>query len=104
MVNEHFVEDMKKIGKWDQRMIDELKRHDGNVMAINSIEIPHEIREKYKTAFQQDQFQMINSAAARQRWIDQGQSLNLYNDKTSLKHLNDIYMHAWNVGLSLIHI
>lgn len=99
MVNEHFVEDMKKIGKWDQKMIDELKRCDGNVMAINSIEIPHEIREKYKTAFQQDQFQMINSAAARQRWIDQGQSLNLYNDKTSLKHLNDIYMHAWNMGL-----
>ena len=37
--------------------------------------------------------------ANRQRWIDQGQSVNLYNDNTSLKYLNDIYIHAWNCGL-----
>ena len=42
---------------------------------------------------------MIDAAAARQRWIDQGQSLNLYNAESSLKYLNDIYMHAWNSGL-----
>ena len=42
---------------------------------------------------------MIESAAARQRWIDQAQSLNLYNSQTSLKYLNDLYMHAWNHGL-----
>ena len=42
---------------------------------------------------------MIDSAGARQRWIDQGLSLNLYNGQTSLKFLNDLYMHAWNTGL-----
>ena len=42
---------------------------------------------------------MIEAAAARQRWIDQAQSLNLYNSQTSLKYLNDLYMHAWNHGL-----
>ena len=99
MVNEHFVKDMKKLGLWDQKLIDELKRWDGDVLSIQAIDIPEEIRMKYKTAFQQDQFKMIEMAAARQRWIDQGQSLNLYNDKTSLKHLNDMYMHAWNHGL-----
>lgn len=26
-------------------------------------------------------------------------SVNLFNDKTSLKYLNDIYEHAWNIGL-----
>ena len=46
-----------------------------------------------------DQIKLISAAAARQVWIDQGQSLNLYNDQTSLKSLNDMYMHAWEVGL-----
>ena len=28
-----------------------------------------------------------------------GESLNLYNKGTSLKYLNDMYMHAWEQGL-----
>ena len=99
MVNEHFVADMKKLGIWSQKLIDEVKRTDGNLEDIKGFNIPTEIIEKYRTAFQQDQFKMIEAAAARQRWIDQGQSLNLYNDKTSLKFMNDLYMHAWKHGL-----
>lgn len=99
MVNEHFVHDMKKLGLWSQELINEVKRTDGDVSQITSINIPQEIKDKYKTSFQQDQFKMIEVAAARQKWIDQAQSLNLYNDQTSLKYLNDLYMHAWNHGL-----
>ena len=99
MVNEHFVRDMKNIGLWNQQLIDEIKRTDGDLEQIKLVEIPAEYIEKYKTSFQQDQFKMIESAAARQRWIDQAQSLNLYNNQTSLKYLNDLYMHAWNHGL-----
>ena len=99
MVNEHFVRDMKSIGLWNQQLIDEIKRTDGDLEQIKLVEIPAEYIEKYKTSFQQDQFKMIESAAARQRWIDQAQSLNLYNNQTSLKYLNDLYMHAWNHGL-----
>lgn len=97
MVNEHFVNDMKKLGKWNENLVDELKRSDGDVSAIDVV--PEEIKTKYKTAFQQDQMKMIDQAGARQRWIDQGQSLNLYNQETSLKFLNDLYFHAWNSGL-----
>ena len=101
MVNEHFVNDMKKIGLWSQQLIDEIKRTDGDVSLLkdSGFDIPEAIVTKYKTAFQQDQFKMIESAAARQRWIDQAQSLNLYNDQTSLKYMNDLYMHAWSHGL-----
>ena len=101
MVNEHFVNDMKKIGLWSQQLIDEIKRTDGDVSLLkdSGFDLPEAIVTKYKTAFQQDQFKMIESAAARQRWIDQAQSLNLYNDQTSLKYMNDLYMHAWSHGL-----
>jgi len=97
MINEHFVNDMKALGKWNESMVDELKRTDGDVSQLTSV--PDEVKSRYKTAFQQDQFKMIDQAAAKQRWIDQGQSLNLYNDQSSLKYLNDLYFHAWNSGL-----
>ena len=97
MINEHFVDAMKKRGLWSESLVDEIKRTDGDVSQL--VNVPPEIKEQFKTAFQQDQFKMIDQAAARQRWIDQGQSLNLYNSETSLKYLNDLYFHAWNSGL-----
>ena len=42
---------------------------------------------------------MIEAAAARQKWIDMGQSLNLYNSETSLKYMNELYTRAWHAGL-----
>jgi ribonucleoside-diphosphate reductase alpha chain len=97
MINEQFVNDMKTLGIWGHDLINLVKTYDGDLTKIDII--PDEYKEKYKSSFQQDQFKMIDSAAARQRWIDQGLSLNLYNDQTSLKYLNDLYFHAWNNGL-----
>lgn len=97
MVNEYFVEEMKKLELWNHDMLGKIKQHDGDIQMID--EIPQNIKDHFKTAFQQDQFKMIDAAAARQKWIDMGQSLNLYNSETSLKHMNDLYMHAWSVGL-----
>ena len=87
---------MKELKMWNQNLLDQIKQADGDVSLLD---IPQHVKDKYKTSFQQDQFKMIDCAAARQRWIDQGQSLNLYNDQSSLKYLNDLYMHAWNSGL-----
>ena len=97
-INEHFVNDIKKAGLWSQEFIDAIKSVDGDLSKLKNT-IPDKIKEKYKTAFHQDQLKLIDCAAARQKWIDQGQSLNLYNNKTSLKFLNDMYMHAWKSGL-----
>ena len=97
MINEQFVNDMKKLGIWGHELINQVKAFDGDLTKIDVI--PDEYKEKYKSSFKQDQFKMIDCAGARQRWIDQGQSLNIYNDQTSLKYLNDLYLHAWNSGL-----
>ena len=97
-INQHFVNDVKKAGLWSQEFIDVIKSVDGDLSKLKNT-IPEKIKEKYKTAFHQDQLKLIDCAAARQKWIDQGQSLNLYNNKTSLKFLNDMYMHAWKSGL-----
>lgn len=98
MINKYFVLDMKRLGLWSQDLIDRVKNVDGDLYQLSDA-LPEDIIRKYKTAFHQDQFKMIETTGARQKWIDQSQSLNLYNNQTSLKYLNDIYMHAWEHGL-----
>ncbi|HHO41858.1 MAG TPA: ribonucleoside-diphosphate reductase subunit alpha, partial [Epsilonproteobacteria bacterium] len=55
----------------------------------------------YTPSYELDQRVLIRAAAVRQKWIDQGQSLNIFItlDKASGKYLNDIYMDAWRFGL-----
>ncbi|SVE53512.1 uncharacterized protein METZ01_LOCUS506366, partial [marine metagenome] len=42
---------------------------------------------------------LVESAARRQKWIDQGQSLNLYMAEPSGKKLDNLYKLAWVRGL-----
>ena len=58
-----------------------------------------DIQKEFMTAFDVDFDVLIDCAAERQKWIDMGQSLNLYNKGASLKYLNDMYMKAWESGL-----
>ncbi|MFC2073856.1 ribonucleoside-diphosphate reductase subunit alpha [Campylobacterota bacterium] len=55
----------------------------------------------YTPAYDLNQTILIKAAAVRQKWIDQGQSLNIFItlDKASGKYLNEIYMLAWKLGL-----
>lgn len=55
----------------------------------------------YKNAYEINQIDIIKAAAIRQKWIDQGQSVNIFMDlsKASGKYLNEIYTLAWKLGL-----
>ncbi|MDA3049910.1 ribonucleoside-diphosphate reductase subunit alpha [Campylobacter sp. JMF_02 ED1] len=55
----------------------------------------------YVPAYELDQRLLIKAGAIRQKWIDQGQSLNIFItlDKASGKVLNDIYTLAWELGI-----
>ena len=55
----------------------------------------------YTPAYDLDQKVLVKAAAIRQKWLDQGQSLNIFItlDKASGRYLNEIYMLAWKLGL-----
>ncbi|WP_456431107.1 ribonucleoside-diphosphate reductase subunit alpha [Nitratifractor sp.] len=55
----------------------------------------------YTPSYELDQRLLVRAAAIRQKWIDQGQSLNIFIslDKASGRYLNEIYMEAWRLGL-----
>lgn len=96
-VNEQLVQELKEIGLWDLEMLNELKYEDGSIQGIDRI--PIKIRQKYKTAFEVGVDWLIRCAAKRQKWIDMGQSLNLYLADPSGKRLDDMYHLAWRSGL-----
>ena len=98
IINEHFVNDMKKEGLWSPDVASLIKSVDGDLSRLNG-DIPEWIKQKYKTAFDRDMFKLIECNGVRQRWMDQSISFNLYNKGTSLKYLNDIYFASWEAGL-----
>ncbi|OFZ54332.1 MAG: hypothetical protein A3D92_06250 [Bacteroidetes bacterium RIFCSPHIGHO2_02_FULL_44_7] len=97
IINEYLVEDLKKLGLWDEEMINDLKYFDGSVQEIQRI--PQNLKTKYSTAFEIDYEWIIEAASRRQKWIDMGQSLNLYQAKPSGKKVSDMYTLAWEKGL-----
>ena len=97
VINSYLVEELKGLGLWDRKMIEELKYMDGSILEIDRI--PENIREIYRTAFEVDPVWYVECASRRQKWIDMGQSLNLYIAAPNGRKLNDMYMHAWECGL-----
>jgi ribonucleoside-diphosphate reductase alpha chain len=97
VINSYLVEDLKALGLWDRKMMEELKYMDGSILGIDRI--PENVREIYRTAFEVEPIWYIECASRRQKWIDMGQSLNLYIAAPSGRKLNDMYIHAWETGL-----
>jgi ribonucleoside-diphosphate reductase alpha chain len=97
IVNPYLVEDFKKLGIWDDVMINDLKYFDGSVQKIDRV--PDELKAKYATAFEVDAGWLVESASRRQKWIDQGQSLNIYMEEPSGKKMDAVYKLAWVRGL-----
>lgn len=97
VINEYLIADLKKLGIWDKEMTNDLKYFDGSVQEI--ARIPQELKAKYATAFEIDYEWIIEAASRRQKWIDMGQSLNLYQAKPNGKKVSDMYVLAWEKGI-----
>jgi ribonucleoside-diphosphate reductase alpha chain len=97
VVNPYLVEKLKSLDLWDEEMIDDLKYFDGSIREIDRI--PSEVKELFLNAFEIEPEWIIECAARRQKWIDMGQSLNLYLAEPSGKKLNQMYMLGWEKGL-----
>ena len=78
-------------------MLEQLKYHDGTLADIERL--PDDIKGRYGTAFDIDPKWLIECASRRQKWLDMGQSLNLYIGKASGRKLHEMYTSAWSKGL-----
>lgn len=96
-VNIPMVQELKDRGLWNERLLGELKIRQGTVSGIK--ELPDDIKGRYATSFEIEPKWLIECAARRQKWIDMGQSLNLYQLDPSGRKLDEMYRLAWRKGL-----
>jgi ribonucleoside-diphosphate reductase alpha chain len=97
VINPDLVRALKQRRLWDERMISDLKLHDGSLGAIDRV--PPYLKALYATAFEVDSTWLIEAGSRRQKWIDQAQSLNLYLAAPSGRKLDELYQLAWLRGL-----
>jgi len=95
-INHNLVTELKNMNLWDKvkHKIIELQ---GDISTIE--EIPHHIREIYKTSFSVSPYGFVEVAARAQKWVDQALSRNMYLEDRDMEKTMDIYFTAWKKGL-----
>jgi ribonucleoside-diphosphate reductase alpha chain len=96
-VNRYLVTELQALGLWTEEMRSKLKLAEGSLEGIE--EIPPELREIYRTAWEIPMRSLIDMAADRGAFIDQSQSLNLFVENPNIGRLSSMYFYAWQRGL-----
>ena len=96
-VNRYLIEELKTLGQWNQALRDQLKLADGSVQGLDAL--PDWMREVYRTAWEIPMRSLIDMAADRGAFLDQGQSLNLFMESPKIGQLSSMYFYAWKKGL-----
>ena len=96
-VNRYLIDELKRRGLWNEEMRMKLKLSEGSVQGLE--ELPAEIKLVYRTVWEVPMRSLIDMAKARNAYIDQSQSLNLFSESPNIGRLSSMYMYAWQSGL-----
>ena len=97
MINKHLVNDLLKLGMWNDEVKKKLIMENGSVQNIP--EIPTQMKEVYKTVWEMSQKRILQMAANRSIFIDQSQSLNLFIADATKAKLLAAHLFGWKLGL-----
>jgi ribonucleoside-diphosphate reductase alpha chain len=97
VVNKHLVKDLVKLNLWSENLRDKIIINNGSVQDIQ--EIPDDIKEIYKTAWEMSQKIIIDHAATRAPFICQSQSMNLFVQDANFAKLSSAHFYGWGRGL-----
>ena len=96
-VNRYLVSDLKKLGLWTAEIKEKIKANNGSIQSIE--EIPADVRKLYRTVWEYSMKSLIDLAAGRGAYLDQSQSLNLFQESPNIGKLSSMYFYAWQKGL-----
>ncbi|UBM57857.1 ribonucleoside-diphosphate reductase subunit alpha [Marinilongibacter aquaticus] len=97
IVNKHLLRDLVKINLWNEGMKNKLIANNGSVQDIK--EIPQNLKDLYKTAWEIKQKAIIDMAADRGAYICQSQSMNIFMANANMGKLTSMHFYAWKAGL-----
>lgn len=119
LFSNYYVKDMSKIkttikNKYLEELLEQkeentpetwesIKNHDGSVLHLDFL-TTHE-KNVFKTFAEINQYEIINQASVRQRFIDQAQSLNIMINpaETTTKEINELHLYAWENGIKSLY-
>lgn len=97
VVNKYLMRDLVRLGLWDEEMREAIMAANGSVQGIE--DIPEEVRNMYKTAYELSQKVILDMAADRGAFICQSQSLNVFMEAPTFAKLSSMHFYAWQKGL-----
>ena len=97
VVNKYLVEELTNLNLWTSNVRSQIIEHNGSIQSIS--EIPADVRELYRTAWEIPQKTLINMAADRAPFICQSQSLNLFLSEPTYAKISSMHVYAWKQGL-----
>ncbi|MEM6268042.1 MAG: ribonucleoside-diphosphate reductase subunit alpha [Bacteroidota bacterium] len=97
VVNKHLLHDLIKLGLWNDSMKNRLMAANGSIQDFD--EIPEDLRELYKTAWEIKMKSVIDMAADRGAFICQSQSMNVFMKDANFGKLTSMHFYAWEKGL-----
>lgn len=98
IINPYLKRVLAQYGRDDDATWDSILSNEGSVQHLGFLS-QHE-RDVFKTFPEISPMEIVDQAADRQPYIDQGQSLNLrVKNDTPLKEINRLYMHGFKRGL-----
>ena len=96
-VNSYLVQELRKLGLWTKDLKEQIKLNEGSIQNIEMI--PENLRKVFRTVWEIPMRSLIDMAAARGAFIDQGQSLNLFMESPTIGKLSSMYAYAWKKGI-----
>lgn len=97
VVNKYLLRDLVKLDLWSEEMKNRIIQGNGSVQHI--AEIPQNLKELYKTAWEISQKTIIDMSADRGAYICQSQSLNVFMENVNFAKLTSMHFHSWKSGL-----
>lgn len=93
---------LQSIGKDTTEIWKQINENSGSVQNLSFLE--DKIKEVFLTAREINQYAIVKQAAQRQRWIDQGQSVNLFfAANADPKYIHEVHIEAWKSGLKSLY-
>ena len=97
IVNKHLLKDLIERELWSDDMKYKLIARNGSVQDIP--EVPQDLKDLYKTAWEISSKAVIEMSADRGAFICQSQSLNIFMENATFKKLSSMHFYAWKAGL-----
>jgi ribonucleotide reductase alpha subunit len=97
IINKHLISDLIELKLWNEDLKNKIISNEGSIQQLD--EIPLEIRNIYKTAWDMSPKVIIDQAVDRGVYICQSQSMNLWVSELDHNKLTAMYFYGWKKGL-----